>query len=308
MLNRIDHVAFAEGDLFEPAGDLRFDLIASNPPFVISPRHELVYRDSGLPGDAVCERILRAAPGHLAEGGFAQVICNWVRIAGQNWLERLAAWFDGAGCDVWIVHWTSTEPGDYAQNWLLQADRSPAPDRFADEFDRWMDYYDQHRIEAIDFGIISLRRRTAGRNWMRVDTDCDPDGSVGAGFLLGFAAHDLMDRLGDSRALEDVVFACRPELRVSQRLRPAESGWSVDEAQCILGDGPRFEGAFSPIVFHLLTLCRGHLPLSAVLSQVASRLGRDVDEVRVEGLDVVRSLILQGFLQPAGRGRSGTPA
>ena len=49
-------------------------------------------------------------------------MCNWVRIAGQNWLERLSEWFEGLGCDVWIVHWKCIEPGDYAQHWLLQTD------------------------------------------------------------------------------------------------------------------------------------------------------------------------------------------
>ncbi len=314
MLNRIPNVEFAEGNLFDPAGDLRFDLIASNPPFVISPQDDFIYRDSGLQGDAFCERILRSAPGHLAEGGFAQVICNWARIAGQDWLERLAGWFDGAGCDVWIVHWTSAEPGDYAQNWLSQSDRLSSPDRFADEFERWMAYYDRHRIEAIDFGIITLRRRATVRNWFRVDTDRDPDHCVGEGFLVGFAAHDLMDRIGDDRMLEGVALACRPGLIVSQRLRPSDSGWSVDGAECVLGDGPRFEGEFSPIVFHLLTLCRDRLPLSEVLSQVASRLGRPVDDIREECLDAVRSLILQGFLstadalrRPAGIDRAGEP-
>lgn len=299
MLNRIDNVECAEGNLFEPAGDLRFDLIVSNPPFVISPRQSLVYRDSGLPGDAICERILRSAPGHLANGGFAQVICNWVRVAGQDWLERLTHWFEGSGCDIWIIHSASTEPGDYAQNWLLQSEYGSAPDRFADEFARWMDHYDRLRIEAIDFGMIILRRRSAEQNWIRVDTDRPPNHCLGASFLAGFVGRDLLDRSGDGRALDDVSFVCRPELRVSQRLRPTDSGWSVDAAYCVLGEGPRFDGEFTPTVFHLLTLCRGHLPLAAVIAQVASRLGRDVDEVREECLTIVRSLIVQGFLCPA---------
>jgi SAM-dependent methyltransferase len=299
LLNRVDNVECAAGNLFEPAGDLRFDLIASNPPFVVSPQSELIYRDSGLPGDAFCERILRTAPAHLAEGGFAQVMCNWVRIASQNWLERLAGWFEGSGCDVWIVHWTSTEPGDYARNWLIQSEQPLTPEGLAEEFERWVTYYEQHRIEAIDFGVITLRRRTGRENWMRVDADRDPDHCTGASFLAGFTARDLIDRLGDDCALEEIALACQPELRVSQRLRPADSGWSVDGADCILGEGPRFEGEFGPMVFHLLTLCRGRLPLSAVLSQVAARLGQDVEAIRQECLESARSLILQGFLWPA---------
>jgi SAM-dependent methyltransferase len=299
MLNRIGNVECAEGNLFEPAGDRRFDLIVSNPPFVVSPQDDLTYRDSGLQGDAFCERLFRAIPAHLTEGGFAQVMCNWARIAGQDWLERLSAWFEGAGCDVWIVHWASTEPGDYAGNWLNQSDWSSTPERFAEGFERWMAYYEQQRIEAIDFGIITLRRRTVGRNWMRVDVDRDPDYCDGVGFLAGFAARDRMDQFGAGGALEEVAFACRPDVRVSQRLRPTESGWSVDGADCVLDTGLRFEGAFSPVVFHLLTLCRGSLPLSAVLPQVAARLGRNVEEIREECLEAARSLIFQGFLLPA---------
>jgi hypothetical protein len=303
MLNRIGNVECAEGNLFEPAGDRRFDLIVSNPPFVVSPQDDLTYRDSGLQGDAFCEQLIRAVPGHLAKGGFAQVLCNWVRIAGQDWLERLSAWFDGSECDVWIIHARSTRPVEYAQQWLPQGDRF-ASGRFADDFDRWMTYYERHQIEAIDGGLISMRKRTGVRNWIRVDTDRDVDGPSGAGILAGFAGQDLVDGVGESEALLELRLLCPAEVRVSQRLGPTESGWMVERADCILGAGPRFEGEFNPLVFHLLTLCRGHLPLSAVLSQVACRLGQDEKAIRAECLDAVRSLVVQGFLQPANPGES----
>ena len=99
------------------------------------------------------------APGHLAEGGFAQVICNWVRIAGQDWVERLSEWFEGSGCDVWIVHSYSEDPGEYAQHWLGQPGPTP-PQEFAEAFERWMDYYERNRIEAVDAGFINLKRRS----------------------------------------------------------------------------------------------------------------------------------------------------
>ena len=259
LLNRIENVTFEEGNLFEPPGENLFDLIASNPPCVVSPRHDLIYRDSGLPGDAVCEQILLAAPLHLLEGGFALVLCNWVRIQDQNWAERLSPWFEGAGCDVWIVHWTSGEPGDYARNWPLQADRTPSPLRYANEFEEWMDYYDRLRIEAIDFGIIDLRKRTARQNWMRVDTDRNPDRCLGSGFLAGFAGHDLMDWLDDGRSHE-MTFVCRLDLRVSQHMRPTASGWMINGADCVLGEGLRYEGDFDPIVFHILHFVAGGSP------------------------------------------------
>src|SRR5690606_28163957 len=53
-LNGVE-VDVREGSFFEPLRGERFDLIATNPPFVIAPAtgERLVYRDSGLPGDRV---------------------------------------------------------------------------------------------------------------------------------------------------------------------------------------------------------------------------------------------------------------
>jgi SAM-dependent methyltransferase len=312
QLNRVDNVDLAEGDLFVPAGERRFDLILSNPPFVVSPEGGVLFRDSGLVGDEICERIIRGAPAHLAEGGFAQVLCNWVRIAGQDWAERLTGWFEDSGCDVWIIQTISMDPAEYAQHWLGQVDLS-SKDQFTERFDRWMAYYDRQGIEAIDFGLINLRRRTAGRNWILFDTDRRLNHPNGKGISVGFAARDLIAGIEDVPTWLSLRLRCQPELRLSQRLEPAESGWTVAGADCVLGDGLRFEGEVDPVVFHLLTLCRGREPLSVVLPQVAARVGKDPEAFLPDGLRTARNLVEQGFLwpidvplEPAGPARTGT--
>ncbi len=77
---RRDLVDVRNGSFFEPVASETFDLIATNPPFVISPAtgERLVYRDSGLPGDRVVEDIVRAAPDRLNPGGWCQILANWV--------------------------------------------------------------------------------------------------------------------------------------------------------------------------------------------------------------------------------------
>ena len=92
-----------EGDLFEPVAGMTFDLIVSNPPFVISPESRYIYRDSGMAGDEVCRKICREAPRFMTDGGFCQIICNWAEFKGQDWRERLKTWFEGSGCDVWVM-------------------------------------------------------------------------------------------------------------------------------------------------------------------------------------------------------------
>jgi SAM-dependent methyltransferase len=66
------------GSLFEPVAGETFDLIVANPPFVVSPDSDFVYRDSVLPGDAICREVVRGAAAHLRPGGFATVLCNWI--------------------------------------------------------------------------------------------------------------------------------------------------------------------------------------------------------------------------------------
>ncbi|MFC7469085.1 methyltransferase [Actinomadura keratinilytica] len=58
-----------EGSLFEPVDGNRYDLIVSNPPFVISPGARLTYRDGGMSGDDLCRTLVQQAGDRLNEGG-----------------------------------------------------------------------------------------------------------------------------------------------------------------------------------------------------------------------------------------------
>lgn len=62
-----------EGSLLDPVPDERFDLVVSNPPFVVGSGGgaRFTYRDSGLPGDDVCRRLLGSAAGRLTWAGGA---------------------------------------------------------------------------------------------------------------------------------------------------------------------------------------------------------------------------------------------
>src|SRR5206468_2883615 len=84
-LNRISNIEFRQGSYFEPAGGERFDLIACNPPYVISPDTSYAYRDSGLPGDDVSREVVQGAPELLREGGFAHILVSWAHPPDDWW-------------------------------------------------------------------------------------------------------------------------------------------------------------------------------------------------------------------------------
>ncbi|MHC4974747.1 MAG: peptide chain release factor N(5)-glutamine methyltransferase [Planctomycetota bacterium] len=72
-----DRIRFLQGDLFDPlTEDERFDLIVSNPPYVpegeaasVAAHEPRLALYAGKEGLEVIERLLAAAPGHLAGGG-----------------------------------------------------------------------------------------------------------------------------------------------------------------------------------------------------------------------------------------------
>ncbi len=151
------------GDLLEPVAAERFDLVVSNPPFVVGPQRRDTYRDAGLPGDEVCRRLVRQIPAYLAPGGLAVLLVNWLHVAGQNGDERVRSWFDGTGCDAWVVQRELAAPEDYVTAWLRDTDEGG---RFDELYDPWLDALQAQGVEAVAFGVLAMRlsgREGAGR-------------------------------------------------------------------------------------------------------------------------------------------------
>jgi hypothetical protein len=150
-LNRRPNVETRIGDWFEPVAGERFDQAICNPPYVISPDTRLLYRDSGLEGDAVSELVVRTLPRHLKPGGVGQVLINWIIRDGEDWRERMDGWYADSGCDVFLQQLDTFDAADYARHWLGERADGLA-------FDAWMAYYRRLRITAIGTGVLTLTR------------------------------------------------------------------------------------------------------------------------------------------------------
>src|SRR6266571_3343293 len=119
-LNGVDNIECREGSYLEPVAGESFDLIVSNPPFVISPDSILLFRDSGIPGDGVSRKVLAEVAGALREGGSATVLISWGRKAGEEWDAVPRRWLEGNGCDAWILHPVSQPALLHSASWHQQ--------------------------------------------------------------------------------------------------------------------------------------------------------------------------------------------
>lgn len=297
-LNGLDNVECLEGDLFEPVRGREFDLVVSNPPFVISPESRYIYRDSGMRGDAISQTIARQVPALLAEGGFCQILCNWAHLAGQDWRDRLAGWFAGTGCDAWAMRSDTLDAAGYAAKWIRHTERD-SPEQFHRRFEQWIAYYEQAGIEAVSGGLITIRRRSGAAHWFRAD-DAPPRmlGPAGDGILLGFALRDYLEAARSDEVLLAERFRVSPDVCLQQRYLPGSEGWCLAESELQLGRGLAYTGSVDPYVGRLLARCNGRAPLGQLLREMAASLGQDADSVAPACLDVVRRLVERGFLIP----------
>jgi hypothetical protein len=298
QLGGFDHVEFREGDWFGPVRGERFDLIVGNPPYIISPESSFLYRDGGARGDQLFQRIVREAPALLNEGGFAQFIGNWVHIRGEDWRARLAGWVEGSGCDAWVLRLKVQAPDDYATGWIESDTGADPPTREA-MFARWMADYEAQAIEAISFGLITLRRAPGRPNWCCIEDAPALRGLCGDSILRGFALRDFLEAVRDDRALLAARLRLSPEMRLEQVLRPTEGSWGMVESFIHLPSGLAYRPRIDQPIYEMLHRSRGQATVGELLAQVAAKVGGDPEEIPPSTLEVVRSLVAQGFLLPA---------
>jgi hypothetical protein len=299
-LNEVVGVEPRAGSFFDPVAGERFDLVTTNPPFVISPGtgDRLVYRDSGLPGDQVVERLVRRLPDHLAEGGTGHVLANWLVRRDQPWEERLAGWI-GPGCDAWVVQRELADLPTYVELWLKDAGQHPATGRvsvaeYHRRYDTWLSWLEEQGAEAVGFGWINLRRTGTDAPTVRLeDWPYDVEHPVGpevGGFL---------DRVAVLRDTDDAaLLGARPVTRVDVRQETYGAPGAEDPEEIVLRQQRLLRRArkADTVEAALVGALDGDLTVSQVLDALAELLGRDAEELRTAYLPVVRELVAEGFL------------
>ncbi|MFL6107864.1 MAG: methyltransferase [Marmoricola sp.] len=279
------------GSFFEPVAGELFDLVVTNPPFVISPAtgQRLVYRDSGIPGDRVVEDIVRTIPKHLNPGGTGQVLANWAIRGDQPWDERLASWMS-EGCDAWVVQREILDLPSYVELWLKDAGLHGAPE-YAARYDTWLSWFSDLGIEAVGFGWISLRNSGSTNPDVRLeDWRWEVEQPLGPEIERHFA------RVAELRELSDeALLASRPVLArdvVQETFGPAGA---ADPSQIVLRrqTGMRRAEQVDTVTAALAGAADGDLSVAQLLNAIGELVG----EVDVqERLEQVRALVRDGFL------------
>lgn len=291
-LNGAENILFECGSLFDPAGDRKFDLIVCNPPFVVGPRLLYTHTATGERSDRLCERIVRNAPAYLAEGGYAQIICNWAQVGGETSEEHISKWLS-SGCDAWILHSHAETAEEYAR--ARSDENADDPGRAGQLYDEWMAYFERERIAAVNFGLITVRRSTKALNWVRYDEIPGAVGLCGRSIELGFLLRDFLDAHHEDGTLLETHVLPAPDLKF---LKGQANGTNLGKTRIKLERGLTFSAALDPEVATFIGNCRENLTLGDYARRLSVRKHVPMAYLVPSFLVVVRHLIEFGFLLP----------
>lgn len=302
QLNGVENIEFRLGNMFEPVAGERFDRIASNPPFVITPRvagvPEYEYRDGGMAGDGIVRAMVEGVREHLTPGGIAQMLGNWEYHESGNGFDRLQAWVAGE-LDAWVVERETQGPARYAETWIRDGGTRPGTQRWNDLLGAWLDDFAERGVAAIGFGYVLLRSPDAeaeAPRWARYEHAQGGGGALGMHLAQVVAAHDWQVARSDAELL-------RESLQVSGDVTEERHYWpgSENPTAMLLRQGGGFARAISldTGLAAIVGASDGTLGVGVLIAAIAELLEVDEAALAADLLPALRDLLDTGFLVPA---------
>ncbi|NLA66458.1 MAG: methyltransferase [Leucobacter sp.] len=316
-----DRIEFRAGSLFEPVAGEQFDLIASNPPFVITPRDaggvpQYDYRDAGMVGDELAGQVVRGAMAHLTDGGEMVCLANWESPWGSDGLDRVGAWIAAAAptpAAAWVIERDRLTPAQYAETWVRDGGVRATDDEFEVLMRAWLHDFAAREITSIGLGSIRVRRMAGGSaipaaNGAKLLVAEDPaapavrleqvttpmaESGFGDSLEAAFNAGVACQRLTDDQVL-DTRWVCHDGVREIRTHRP---GHESPMAITLVTEQPfHREVAADAVLAAAVGACDGELTLRQIADALATLLDVDAADCATALVEGARELTWLGML------------
>ncbi len=291
------------GSLLEPVTGRRFDLIVSNPPFVLTPP---AVREAGLPlmeyrdaGGPVLPALVAGLGEHLEPGAVAVMLGNWEHRGVGAWSDAVAAWIPEE-LDAWVIEREVQDPVEYATMWLRDGGLTLERDAggFETALEAWIDDFEDRGVRGIGFGYLIVHRPRRPREPWRLleEVTTSGQGVLGPHVAQVLEVRELLAGL-DDEAVADLRPVLAPDVTEERHLIPGAAEPTVILLRQGAGLGRTLQA--STAVAALAGVADGELSIGQVASAVAalSELNRaDAAALRAEMVEATRRLVTMGFL------------
>ena len=142
-----------------------------------------------------------------------------------------------------MIVWANetSDIADYAATWIRDTEAAESTDQ-TERFDQWMRYYESEKIEAITYGVVTMRKRS-GDNFVEIDdTERRIVGPCGQQVQAAFQLNDYLMTLESESDLLDRAFT--PAAQVSlleKRLLASEDVTTHPDTEIRLRGGIELE-------------------------------------------------------------------
>ncbi len=264
--NKITNIECRQGSLFEPVENEKFDLVVSNPPFVIGNVTNLEHRESPLKADELTHALLQNIPNHLNENGIAIFLTAWLETEDESWEERIEKMLpDNAHVFVGLRELQTVE--EYVFTWMTDA-------RITDLNlkEQWITKLNEWKTLHVAFGFVLIQKDVSAE-----------------------VCHNVNDvrnanRLPNGEEVETII----EQMKAGSQLTAVDvmaSSFTAATSQTWRGN-VALDGVLSGL---RASLCSGQDFESAV-QIVATELDLDPEDVRVYGLAGVKTLVSMGLI------------
>lgn len=286
------------GDLLRPVQGEAFDLVVSNPPFVVgapsaADRH--TYRDSGHRLDGVSAALAGEAPGLLRPEGTFHMLANWVHRDGEDWRDRVGGWLPGHGLDALVVQREVLDPAEYVATWLRDAGRRPAAEHRR-AYDAWLGNLLAAGVDGVGFGLVSVRRTDDAARVTLLDWPHPVEQPLGPHLAAWFDRQRWLAARPDDRDLAEAVLVLAAD--VVQEQVGAPGAEHPEHLVLRQQTGLRRAVEADTAAAALAGACDGTLPVGTLVGAVLDLLGDADGTGREDLLREVRRLVEVGVLRP----------
>ncbi|MDT3766935.1 methyltransferase [Gleimia hominis] len=321
-------VEVRRGSLFEPVCDERFDLIVSNPPFVITPQELragglVEYRDGGRTGDALTGEVLRQATKFLNPGGRAIILGNWEIQRDRDWAEHPRKWLANTGVHAMVIEREQLSPVEYAHMWLRDNGQDLGPrSQYESDYCTWLRDFDRRDVQAVGMGIVLLvKPGKAGAEPLQEPVqDVSESGSLEGAHMSGSAGRvhqqfeqvrapghatgsylqAIMDELASNgfEVRETDRFVRTSDVREERHYLPGEENPQVIVATQGDGFGQRIR--LHAYTAGFLGACDGELTVGQICTAISVLMDAELEQVWSVVKPQIRQLLTAGMITRQG--------
>lgn len=314
-------VDLRHGSLLDPVKGEQFDLVVTNPPFVITPRtageadsDRYTYRDGGRPGDRLVAELIGSLHTVMAPGATVHLLANWEITASdpaRDWDRNVRSWVP-EDLDAWVIQREIQSPQEYAETWLRDASEHLDREAYEASYSDYLRDFDSRAVQGVGFGYVRLERPDDARpdgereRRRRFESLTHPVQQPVAEVLAATnQRQDLLDRLGDRWT--DLHLVVPEHVTEERHLRPGAEDPSVILLR--QGAGLQRTDVLTSATAGLVGACDGELSVAQIVTALGALLEWEQPAPESpEGqavLEETRHLLIDGFLVPEATSSAG---